>query len=353
MTPANSNSPLTPAELAELKRLIAVSSDRGLGAEEGAQLEKLLWNSREARSIYIGYMQLDASLDWKIRGNNSLDDVVEKSRSVSAILTSSYELKRPIPSWLKRKRLISLLALGASVALVFASVGWWIRQSAQNKATFAVDDANAATEVPSADATSGAAVAKIVQLSKECNWFIENRQNGEPTVRAGDKIRLTRGQLRMDFACGASVTLRAPAALDVISPMRTRAVLGTLTAHVGKGAEGFTVETPRTTVVDLGTDFGIDVSRHGSTDVVVFNGMVDLHSNGISGLNARQRLRAGEGVRVSGEGTASRIVSILDSQFSMAEARPSRDRTPELGRARQHPPRRKLVLLRNRSRRHA
>ena len=71
--------------------------------------------------------------------------------------------------------------------------------------------------------------------------------------------------------------MRSPAALEVISPTRTRAVLGTLKAHVGKGAEGFTVETPRTTVVDLGTDFGIDVSRHGSTDVVVFNGMVDLH----------------------------------------------------------------------------
>ena len=64
------------------------------------------------------------------------------------------------------------------------------------------------------------------------------------------------------------------------------------TAHVEKGAEGFTVETPRTTVVDLGTDFGIDVSDHGSTDVVVFTGAVDLHSDGVEGLGSRQRLNA-------------------------------------------------------------
>src|SRR6185503_11398906 len=114
----------------------------------------------------------------------------------------------------------------------------------------------------------------------------------------------------------------------VLSPMRTRAVLGTLTAHVEKGAEGFTVDTPRTTVVDLGTDFGIDVTDHGSTDVVVFKGAVDLHSSGIEGLDSRQRLGAGEAVRVSAEGTASRIVSITDSQFAISDGEAAARSTP-------------------------
>jgi hypothetical protein len=325
MTFENEYSPLSPIELAELKRLIAISSDRGLDAEESAQIEKILASSREARSIYIGYMQLDAALDWKVRGHNSLDDVVEKSRCVSALLTRPDSFEQLLGSGLKRKRLLSLMALAASI-VVIASVAWFAHRSLRNnKSAVAANESAANNDSP---------VATIVPLSKECNWFVENRRNAESTVRAGDNIRLTRGQLRMDFACGASVTMRSPAALEIISPTRTRAVLGTLKAHVGKGAEGFTVETPRTTVVDLGTDFGIDVSRHGTTDVVVFNGMVDLHSDGISGLNDRQRLRAGEGVRVSGDGTASRIVSILDSQFSMADARPARDRTPVISEVR-------------------
>jgi fibronectin type 3 domain-containing protein len=153
---------------------------------------------------------------------------------------------------------------------------------------------------------------------------LENRSDDEGSLRAGDTIRLTRGQLRLDFACGAIVTLKSPAALQVISPKRTRAILGTLKAHAGEGAEGFTVETPRTTVVDLGTDFGINVTRQGSTDVVVFNGAVDVHSDGVKGLNSRQRLEAGEAVRVSSEGTASRIVSIFDSQFSVASSATAR-----------------------------
>ena len=219
-----------------------------------------------------------------------------------------------------RPRVISLFALAASLCFVAASIAWfWLRS------------ADRAAEMAAGETT---VLAKVVQLSKDCSWFVENRRGDDDTIFAGDKIRLTRGQLRMDFACGATVTMRSPAALEIISPMKTRAVFGTLTAHVGKGAEGFTVETPRTTVVDLGTDFGVDVSRHGSTDVVVFNGAVDLHSEGINGLSERQRLSAGEGVRVSGEGTASRIVSIHDSQFSMAEARRGRDRTPVISEVR-------------------
>ena len=36
------------------------------------------------------------------------------------------------------------------------------------------------------------------------------------------------------------------------------------------------IETPSTDVVDLGTEFGVDVDESGGTDVVVFEGAVDL-----------------------------------------------------------------------------
>jgi hypothetical protein len=316
----NTNPPLTRAELAELKVLIAASSDGDLSSAESERLQHLLAASSEARSLYIGYMQLDADLDWRIRGSQSVDGIVESSRHPASLLRELDRLDHPGRPSLSRKRLLSLFA-AASVAFLAASVTWfWLPAARSGK--------------DAANSSEASAVANIMQISKDCSWFVENRRGSDAAIRTGDKVRLTRGQVRMDFACGATVTMRSPAALEVISPMRTRAVFGTLKAHVGKGAEGFTVETPRTTVVDLGTDFGVDVSRHGSTDVVVFNGAVDLHSEGINGLDARQRLSAGEGVRVSGEGTASRIVSILDSQFSMGEARRGRDRTPVISEVR-------------------
>src|SRR4051812_5500779 len=315
------NLPLSRSEMTELKELIAASSERTLLRAESERLEQMLAASREARSVYIAYMQLDADLDWKIRGSQSVDGIVKRSRHPETLVRELDELEAAARPAFTRKRMLSLLAVAASVSFLAASIAWFWPAVAQ--------DGNGNP----ADAGTSA-VANIVQLSKDCSWFVENRRNSGGKVCTGDKVRLTRGQVRMDFACGATVTMRSPAALEIISPMRTRAVFGTLKAHVAKGAEGFTVETPRTTVVDLGTDFGVDVSRQGSTDVVVFNGAVDLHSDGISGIDARQRLSAGEGVRVTGEGTASRIVSILDSQFSMAEVRRGRGRTPVVSEVR-------------------
>jgi hypothetical protein len=338
MTPEiNKNkSSLAPSELAELKDLIGASSDRPLLPGESERLELILAASREARSIFTAYMQLDAGLDWKIRGSQSVAEVLERSRQTASCSMEPGRLTQAVRPVLMRMRSFSLLALAASLAFVVPSIAWFSLHSSRDT-TGGVATADPKTSNESAmplPAADQQAVANIVQLSKECRWFVENRRSADGAVHAGDKVRLTRGQLRMDFACGATVTMRSPAALEVISPMRTRMVLGTLKAHVATGGEGFTVETPRTTVVDLGTDFGIDVSRHGSTDVIVFKGAVDLHSDGVHGIKSRQRLIAGEGVRVSGEGTASRIVSILDSQFSMAESRRGRDRTPVISEVR-------------------
>jgi ferric-dicitrate binding protein FerR (iron transport regulator) len=336
MNAESHNSPLLPDEMAELKRLVAAKSDDALSLAERDQLEQLLSASREARSMYISYMQLDAGLDWRIRGRDSLQKLAgaprlsafgyQRNGSTSAALTdvSGWCERASLKRHRARRRLVYVgAALAASLACVLASAVWLL------------SGGSSATSQPlAASPPVGEAAARIVALSDDCNWFLENRRDGDGVVLPGDKVRLTRGQLRLDFACGATVTMRSPAALEVLSPMRTRAVLGTLTAHVEKGAEGFTVETPRTTVVDLGTDFGIDVTDHGSTDVVVFKGAVDLHSDGIEGLLSRQRLGAGEGVRVSGEGTASRIVSITDSQFTTSDSEEDPSRTPVIAEVR-------------------
>jgi hypothetical protein len=321
------NSPSESLDVPELKRLIAALSDGQLQPAEHDRLESLLRKHREARAIYMAYMQIDSGLDWKVRGRQSVRSLADLPLD-GAVATAADRTREPAgpAGWLRSRRVYIGSTLAASLGLVLASIAWIVSQEAANS----VADADATDRNPGmfAAVDAGASVAKVVELSDECRWFVENRRHGDDFVVVGDKVRLTRGQLRMEFECGATVTMKSPAALEVVSPTRTRAVLGTLTAHVEKGAEGFTVETPRTTVVDLGTDFGIDVSDHGSTDVVVFTGAVDVHSDGVEGLGSRQRLQAGEGVRVSGEGTASRIVAIDDSQFSITAGGEPQHRTP-------------------------
>jgi hypothetical protein len=316
MNPTPDNLMLEPLDVSELKRLMAALSDGQLQPADHERLELLLRTHRDARSMYMAYMQIDSGLDWKIRGRQSVRGLADLSKQCSSVVAPAQPRSsvRPVAR-LRSQRVFLGAALAASLVFVLASIVWMMSPKTEDT-------------VAESDPINRSSIAKIVKLSDESTWFMENRRNGDDSVLVGDKVRLTRGQLRMEFDCGATVTMKSPAVLEVVSPTRTRAVLGTLTAHVEKGAEGFTVETPRTTVVDLGTDFGIDVSDHGSTDVVVFTGAVDVHSDGVEGLGARQRLKAGEGVRVSGEGTASRIVSIDDSQFSITTGAEPRHRTP-------------------------
>ena len=101
---------------------------------------------------------------------------------------------------------------------------------------------------------------------------------------------------------------------------------GRITVDVAKGAEGFTVETATTEVVDLGTTFSVDVSETGATDVIVFQGNVDLRvakptADDTQSPPAVQRLRMGEAIRVAHDGTLSRIVQVRQSEYGSGRHR--------------------------------
>src|SRR6478735_2676785 len=104
MTADNNKPSLSRSELAELKQLIAASSDRGLTADECAKLEQMLSASREARSVYIAYMQLDAGLDWKIRGCHPVDAVLELSCQTEATLADPDDFEPSAAPAVKRMR---------------------------------------------------------------------------------------------------------------------------------------------------------------------------------------------------------------------------------------------------------
>ncbi|MEQ8847423.1 FecR domain-containing protein [Botrimarina sp.] len=141
---------------------------------------------------------------------------------------------------------------------------------------------------------------------------------------AGQELSLQRGVAELTLTSGVVVVMRGPAELDLLSPMRVRARRGAVRARVGESARGFVLETPTTEVTDLGTEFGVDVDQQaGTTDVVVFEGRVDLQYVDRSGTAADRRnatrrsaredirlLRSGEGLRVDPDGATSRIVSI-------------------------------------------
>ncbi|MFC4993591.1 FecR domain-containing protein [Rubritalea tangerina] len=74
--------------------------------------------------------------------------------------------------------------------------------------------------------------------------------------------------------------LEGPAHYTITGDNHGQLAYGKFVAKVPKGAEGFTVDYPNGKVVDLGTEFGVQLDRNGDLSVGVFEGEVELHPQG-------------------------------------------------------------------------
>ncbi len=89
-------------------------------------------------------------------------------------------------------------------------------------------------------------------------------------------LELKSGLAQIEFFSGVSLVVEGDAALEIISPDEMRLLRGKLRAHVPPPAVGFQIHTPQGTVLDLGTEFALDVSSQNS-QLHVIDGEVEWH----------------------------------------------------------------------------
>lgn len=198
-----------------------------------------------------------------------------------------------------------------------------------------------AKESPSrADPLKPASVARITALA-DCRWKqwrvesgewranpeIPKSRNPEISVSLGDKYRLASGFMEITYDTGAKVLLEAPCTYEIESARGGYLAIGKLTAKVESQESRdqsqtkirehsrlltldsglFAVRTPTAIVIDLGTEFGVEVEKSGATRSHVFQGRIELRSQKDSrGLTAPGelpvdhviQLSAGESARV-------------------------------------------------------
>ncbi len=146
-------------------------------------------------------------------------------------------------------------------------------------------------------------------------------------VALGRTCDLTSGLLEISYDSGAKVILQGPCRYQVDSPAGGFLSLGKLTARVdsgqwpvaseersevrGQGSEHyplstshyplFSVRTPTAVVTDLGTEFGVEVGKEGSTTSHVFRGSVRVRLAADAGQQSGKTevvLRANQSARV-------------------------------------------------------
>lgn len=124
----------------------------------------------------------------------------------------------------------------------------------------------------------GTMLAGEITGAANCRWADGcTPSNVEDQVFIGQQFVLEAGLLEITYTTGAKVILQGPATYQVNSVNSGCLSAGKLTGTVTTAsAKGFTVRTPTATVIDVGTEFGVEVGRTGETTSHVFRGAINL-----------------------------------------------------------------------------
>ena len=127
---------------------------------------------------------------------------------------------------------------------------------------------------------------------------------------------MRRGLMEIEFTSGARVTLEGPASFTAESPMNAFLSQGKLTSCVPETAHGFTVDTPGSQTIDLGTEFGLFVSQDGTTETHVFSGEVIVKPTSNNQDQQEILLKNDMAVRTGGAGKKVSTLTAVPARFA-------------------------------------
>lgn len=275
---------LSAHEIDHLHALLGALRDEQLSVTEQKQLEALVMREPLALKMFVQAMYLIADLSWSYQEMAPAAFVAPPQKVRVPVPKKSGAPANPIkPSpasflgWLSNLRpavlsgktrdarswtygLIGCLAASLIVAIVVLTRNW--REPAA---------------VPVAENTLPADTSGLGQIinSKQALWK-SNPKNPPQRLQANTNYELVRGRIEALLDNGAHIAIEAPAKWRIESPLRMTLSLGRISAHVPATATGFTVVTPSANVVDVGTDFVVDVDRQGQSSIAVAQGVVRL-----------------------------------------------------------------------------
>lgn len=132
------------------------------------------------------------------------------------------------------------------------------------------------TVLPWLDSETEETTASVAVLTRGVNMVWESAAITPGTPLSPGWLKLKSGIAQIEFYQGARVSIEGPAELQLLSSGEATCISGKLSASVPPQAKGFRINTPKGTIVDLGTEFGLDVSA-AAAEVHVFKGEVELH----------------------------------------------------------------------------
>jgi hypothetical protein len=344
-------------ELVELHDLLDAVYEDTFSDSQVVQLQALLKNSCSARREYLRAINLHGTLYWDLGGepqpgrlsSASRPTVIRETHSVA----SSDDTRSKIPgespvSALPSSRFPPFLTntfpgtagyfssdwpVAYLVATVILVIGLMIASLVPVSHVQQIGKQSPAPSVERQQLEPNRTTVGHVAGTVDCQWSKEDTTviGGAP-IYLGCKYVLSSGLMEIAYDTGAKVVLQGPVTYEVESPAGVFLSVGKLTARVQKSeirnpksetiskspnlqiskseiphpsltsdlCPLFSIRTPTATVTDLGTEFGVTVSKEGATQVQVLQGSVEFGEIGQeSGTGHRSRLTVGQAAEIT------------------------------------------------------
>lgn len=288
----------------ELEALTCRLLDKQLTTDEDARLTEILNTYPDLIEDYTNQIHLDSLLSASLyesvpEGINVVDQENlshENQTTVLGIPATEPPVSRRF-SFLSRG-----IALVMVVLLVSAAV--WLNQ-----------------KVPPRQENQIASRPDYVGMlldTEDAVWGHDDLEEDIPygtQFKTGQSLWLKSGIARIHFQSGAGVVLEGPAKIEFRSPLNALLHHGKLAAYVPDEAQGFSVDTSKIRIVDLGTRFGTVVDRSGEAEVHVFEGEVDVKP--VTSANKKlANLKASQALRFSNGTVQAAEISVTPAKFA-------------------------------------
>ncbi|QDU48524.1 FecR family protein [Gimesia panareensis] len=241
-----------------LYELFGALCNETITAEQHQQLEEILATDVDAREKYFNYLDLHLNLE---RLHDEQPEAEFEFQPHVKPATQAQSLPEHV--W-KTSQVLLLMTALICVTLIVSVV-------ALNQ-----------PQGPSSEISQADPVVEDVPVAKVTQTAAVRFAEGAPFLKVGSPIQtdqeyaISAGQLQLIFANGAEVILTGPAVFESKGGEHLAVRYGACSVYAPDGAEGFTVETPLSNVVDYGTRFSVNVSEAGNTDVQVIEGETDV-----------------------------------------------------------------------------
>ncbi len=295
----------------DLGELIIAVMNGSADDQQQELLGKILAADPQAMKYYLELMVVHTGLDWHLSKDNlkaseadvigrggddvseditcSLEKLAEEEKTAPRIVMEepeedmvgrSYTPRGPRPVGYRRRILFNV----ACFMMPFMALLWfdvWLTRH-QN-------------------APSPPVVARLIdQIGAVWDHSMQTPdQNGHLIQKT---YRLTHGYVSIDFNSGTNMTIEAPATWVLLNDNEMELVRGRIYTIVPERARGFSVVAGDNKIVDLGTEFGVEVDTNKETQLHVTKGRTVLFTGFQSGNKSEVNVDAGAAKKVYNDG---------------------------------------------------